>query len=133
MRKGLKLTADYGEVPNGKLDPRHLERIARNLLCYSMSRLTAGEIRLTTAARNGGIAVEVQDDGAAPEPDEIASVLSGGNANGVRASAATLGLFVARALAENAGGGVRSVPQGAGLKLIAEVPSAAPQTKPAAS
>ncbi len=132
-RKGLTLIADYGEVPTGNFDPRHLERIARNLLCYSISRLTAGEIRLTTTARGGGIAVEVRDDGAAPAPEEIADILTGGDAPGIRASSAMLGLFVARALARNAGGAVKLAPQAAGLKLVAEVPSAAPETKPAAS
>ena len=65
VHKGLKLTVDYGEVPRGNFDPRHLERIARNLLAYSIARLSAGEIQLRTLATNTGITIEVEDDGPA--------------------------------------------------------------------
>ncbi len=55
IHKGLHLSVNYGEVARGNFDARHLERIARNLLAFSIARLSSGEIRLRTIASNNGI------------------------------------------------------------------------------
>jgi signal transduction histidine kinase len=125
VHKGLKLTVDYGEVPRGNFDPRHLERIARNMLAYSIARLSAGEIHLRTLATNSGITIEVEDDGPVPDDAELTTLLSHGEANGNRPNKSLIGLYVARALAENAGGRVKvTLPSEDRIKLVAEVPSA---------
>jgi signal transduction histidine kinase len=125
VHKGLKLTVDYGEVPRGNFDPRHLERIARNMLAYSIARLSVGEIHLRTLATNGGITIEVEDDGPVPDDAELTTLLNQGEANGNRPNKSLIGLYVARALAENAGGRVKvTLPSADRIKLIAEVPSA---------
>jgi len=123
--KGLKIAANYGEVPRGNFDPRHLERIARNLLAYSISRLDNGEITLCTKPAANGIVIEIEDDGPAPTDDEVATLVSTSNQNGTHRGKVTLGLYVARALAESAGGRVKlNLPSTNRIRLIAEIPSA---------
>ena len=132
IHKGLHLTANYGEVARGNFDPRHLERIARNMLAYSIARLSSGEIRLRTLPISGGIAIEVEDDGPLPSDEDLAILLSSSATNGSRPSKSMLGLFVARALAEAAGGRVKvTLPTENTMRLVAEVPSAKTDSKPA--
>lgn len=132
VRKGLKLTINYGDVPKGNFDPRQLDRIARNLLAYSITRLKSGEVRLTTSARAGAIAIEVSDDGPALSAEELARLSADAESNG--GHAANLGLYVARALAEAAGGTMRAAAgESGGLILRVEVPSADAETEPRAS
>jgi signal transduction histidine kinase len=133
IHKGLKLTVSYGEVPRGNFDPRHLERIARNLLAYSISRVSAGEIRLRTLPFNTGITIEVEDDGPLPSDEELATLLAR-ESNGNRPIKTMLGIYVARALAESSGGRVKlTLPAGDRIRLIAELPSARIESKPRAS
>ena len=130
VHKGLKLTVNYGEVPRGNFDPRHLERIARNLLAWSISRVSIGEIRLRTLPTNAGITIEVEDDGPVPSDDEIATLLQG-DFNGSRPAKNMLNLYIARALAESSGGQLRlTSPTGDRIRLIAEVPSANIESEP---
>ncbi len=125
IHKGLKLTVNYGEVPKGNFDPRHLERITRNMLAYSISRVSSGEIRLRTLSANAGITIEVEDDGPAPSDEELAALLEREETTGKRPIKTMLGLYVARALAESSGGQVKlTLPSGDGIRLSAEVPSA---------
>ena len=134
IHKGLKLSVNYGEVPRGNFDPRHLERIARNLLAYSISRVSTGEIRLRTLPDNAGITIEVEDDGPVPSDEELATLLNRSEANGNRPAKAMLGLYVARALAECAGGRVKlTLPAEDRIRLTAEVPSARIEPKPRTS
>ncbi len=133
IHKGLKLTVNYGEVPRGNFDPRHLERIARNMLAYSISRVESGEIRLRTISANAGITIEVEDDGPVPSDEELASLLMR-EADGNRPVKTMLGLYVARALAESSGGRVKlTLPNGDRIRLTAEVPAARIDPKPRAS
>jgi signal transduction histidine kinase len=134
VHKGLNLTVSYGEVPRGNFDPRHLERIARNMVAYSISRIESGEVRLRTRPINNGIAIEVEDDGPAPTDQELASLYARPEANGNRASKAMLGLHVARALAESVGGGVKlNLPSDKMVRLVAEIPSVKTEPKRRAS
>jgi signal transduction histidine kinase len=130
IHKGLTLTVDYGEVPRGNFDPRHLERIARNLLAFSIARLSAGTIHLQTLPGNNGIIIEVEDDGPLPSDEELATLMGLGQTNGYRPANNMLGLYVARALAENSGGRMRAtLPNEDRLRLVAEVPSARIEAK----
>jgi len=131
VHKGLKLTVNYGEVPRGNFDPRHLERIARNMLAYSISRVSTGEVRLRTLPTNTGITIEVEDDGPVPSDQELATLLNRSEANGNRPFKTMLGLYVARALAESSGGRVKlTLPTGDRIRLVADVPSARIDSKP---
>ncbi len=131
IHKGLQLIVDYGEVPRGNFDPRHLERIARNLLAYSISRVSSGEIRLRTLSTNLGITIEVEDDGPMPNDEELATLLNRSEANGSRPIKTMLGIYVARALAESSGGGVKvTLPTEDRIRLVAEVLSSKIEAKP---
>jgi signal transduction histidine kinase len=133
VHKGLQLTVNYGEVPRGNFDPRHLERIARNLLAWSIARVSTGEIRLRTLPANGGITIEVEDDGPVPSDEELATLLDR-ESNGGRPGKSMLGLYVARALAESVGGRVKlTLPSANRIRLTAEVPSARIEPKPPAA
>ncbi len=125
VNKGLKFSVTYAPAPRANFDPRHLERIARNLLAYSISRVDGGEVRLRTLSNEEGIAIEVEDDGPTPTEEEIATFQRRPESNGNRASKTMLGLYVARALAECAGGHLKfDRPSDHGIKLTAEIPSA---------
>jgi K+-sensing histidine kinase KdpD len=125
VNKGLMFSVVYGPAPRANFDPRHLERIARNLLAYSISRIDRGEVRLRTRSNEEGIAIEVEDDGATPTEEEIAIFHRRPESHGNRASKTMLGLYVARALAECTGGRLKfDMPSDRGIRLIAEIPSA---------
>jgi signal transduction histidine kinase len=131
IHKGLTLTVDYGEVARGNFDPRHLERIARNLLAYSIARVSSGEIRLRTKATNSGITIEVEDDGPVPSDQEIATLLDRSQTNGDRPVKSMVGLYVARALAESSGGGLKlTLPAEDRMRLVADLPSAKIDPRP---
>lgn len=127
-RRRLTLRADLARLPMCRLDPRHLDRIVRNLLAYAISRMVRGEIVLRTGLRNEVIVLDVSDSGAALSMAELESIFEGSK-NG-RGPGTGLGLYVARAMAESVGGRVeaRQVP-GRGLTLYAELPlDAVPRT-----
>ena len=129
--KGLKIAATYGEVARGNFDPRHLERIARNMLAYSIARLEDGEITLRTRGAANGIIIETEDGGPTPTDDELATLVTSTNQNGNHSNKVTLGLYIARALAETVGGRVKlHLPSDNRIKLIAEIPSAHIEPKP---
>jgi signal transduction histidine kinase len=132
VRKGLKLTVNYGDVGKGSFDPRHLDRMVRNLLAYSINRLKSGEVRLATSPGPGTMTIEVSDDGPALAAEEIARLSARADTNGGRP--ASLGLYVARALAE-AGGGTMQIASGAsgGLTLRVEMPCGEGEAEPRAT
>jgi signal transduction histidine kinase len=130
-RRGLRLTTDFGVLPHAPFDPRHLERIARNLIAYSISRLKTGEIALRTYPRDGAMMMEVEDTGPAPPPEELSRILAGPDATGVCLRSATLGLYVARTLAERTGGRIEAkISDRGGLKFIVELRPVPPEPKP---
>lgn len=124
VRQGLKLTVSYGEVRQGGFDPRHLERIARNMLAFCIARLKSGEVTLTTGAREDTLVIEVEDDGPALRPDELGRLLQAPE-SATPSDLPALGLYVAQALAQSSGGRFYAAArEGGGVRLVAEIPSA---------
>jgi K+-sensing histidine kinase KdpD len=123
-RRRLKLRIDIAPLPACKLDRRHFERIVKNMLAYAIGRMVSGEVVLRARMRNESIAVEVTDSGAALSPAEMEALFERPDKNGDRGAVRGLGLYIARAMAEAAGGRVqaRFADGRRGLTLVAELP-----------
>jgi signal transduction histidine kinase len=123
-RRHLKLRIEIARLPACKLDRRHFERIVRNMLAYAIGRIASGEVVLRARMRNESIAVEVTDSGPPLSPAEMEALFERPDKNGDRGAARGLGLYIARAMAEAAGGRVeaRFADGRRGLTLGAEFP-----------
>jgi len=123
-RRHLKLRIEIARLPACKLDRRHFERIVKNMLAYVIGRMVSGEVVLRARMRNESIAVEVTDSGAALSPAEMEALFERPDKNGDRGVVHGLGLYIARAMAEAAGGRVqaRFADGRRGLTLVAELP-----------
>jgi len=123
-RRHLKLRIEIAQLPACKLDRRHFERIVRNMLAYAIGRMASGEVVLRARMRNESIAVEVTDSGPPLSPAEMEALFERPDKNGDRGAARGLGLYIARAMAEAAGGRVeaRFADGRRGLTLTAELP-----------
>ncbi len=124
-RKGLRLTAECASLPEIEADPRHLERVARNLLAYEIGRLGEGEIRLRAFSRDDSIVIEVSDDGPSLSAEQLGTLfLRPGQGRGPRSS---IGLYITRVIVESAGGRVEAKPfaDSHGLALSVRIPTSA--------
>lgn len=131
QRRRLTLRAEIARLPPCKLDRHHLERIVRNMLAYVIGNMVAGEVVLRARARNDSIAVEVTDLGSSLSPAEMGTLFERPDRNGNGVGARGLGLYIARAMAEAAGGRVeaRFASGRRGLTLVAELPLEAQPAK----
>jgi signal transduction histidine kinase len=124
-RRRLSLRTEFARLPTCRLDPRHLDRIVRNLLAYAISRMSRGEIVVRTGMFNQMIIVDVSDSGSGTTLTiaELEGLFQGPDKDGRGGPGSGLGLYVARAMAECVGGRVnaRHMP-GRGLSLLAELP-----------
>ena len=123
-RQRLNLRIEVTRLPECKLDRRHFERIVKNMLAFAIARIGTGDVLLRAGMRNDAIAVEVSDSGPSLSPPEMEALFERPNKNGNRTAARGLGLYVARAMAEAAGGRVeaRFTDGRRGLTLVAEFP-----------
>jgi signal transduction histidine kinase len=123
-RRRLNLRIEIARLPACKLDRRHFERIVRNMLGYAIGRIASGEVVLRARMRNESIVVEVTDSGPALSSADMEALFERPNKDGDRGAVRGLGLYIARAMAEAAGGRVeaRFADGRRGLTLIAELP-----------
>ena len=130
-RRRLNLRVEIARLPACKLDRRHFERIVRNMIAYAIGRMASGEVVLRARVRNESIAVEVTDSGPALSSAEMEALFERPNKNGDRGAVRGLGLYIARAMAEAAGGRVeaRFADGRRGLTLVAELPLEAQSPK----
>jgi signal transduction histidine kinase len=130
-RRHLHLRIEIARLPACKLDRRHFERIVRNMLAYAIGRTASGEVVLRARMQNESIAVEVTDSGPSLSPAEMEALFQRPNRNEDRGAARRLGLYVARAMTEAAGGRVeaRFGDGRRGLTLAAELPLEAQPSK----
>ncbi|HKN13503.1 MAG TPA: HAMP domain-containing sensor histidine kinase [Candidatus Binatus sp.] len=131
QRRRLNLRVEIARLPACKLDGRHFEKIVRNMLAYAIGRTAAGEITLRAGVRNEMLAVEVTDSGPMLSQEQLEALFQRPNRNGDRGAARGLGLYIARAMAEAAGGRTeaRFADGRRGLTLVAEFPLEAQATK----
>ena len=124
QRRRLTLRVEIGLLQPCKLDRRHFERIVRNMIAFAIGRTANGEVTMRAAMRSEAIVVEVTDNGPPLSQAELDSLFKRPNRNGDRGTARALGLYIARAMAEAAGGRVeaRFADGRRGLTLTAELP-----------
>jgi signal transduction histidine kinase len=123
-RRRLNLRVEIAPLPLCQFDRRHFERIVRNMLAYSIGRMSTGDIELRAAERNDAIVVEVTDNGPTLSPLELESLFDRPNKNGNRDSVRKLGLYIARVMTEAARGRITAqfADGRRGLTLVAEFP-----------
>jgi signal transduction histidine kinase len=127
-RKGLRMRTDLGELPRAELDPQHLDRIVRNLVAQAIARTDHGEVLLSVAARDGRITIEVRAPRASASAEELQRLFERPTGEGGKSGARGLGLYLARAMAEAAGGSVEAVCEPPrGLSFTAQLPLAPPR------
>jgi signal transduction histidine kinase len=134
-RRRLSLRVELTPIPECKLDRRHFDRIVRNLLAYAFGRTMSGEVFLRAGVRNDAILIEVTDSGPSLSQTQQHALFQRPNRNGDRGAARGIGLYVARAMVEAAGGRTEArCPEGRqGLTLLAEIPLVAQPSKARAS
>jgi signal transduction histidine kinase len=132
-RRSIALKCDLERLPRCRQDPRHLERIVRNLIGFSMGRVNSGTVQIKCGENYGRIAIEVVDDGPPLSDSELRALLSP-EPNGATSRAVGLGLYIARVMTESAGGKLevrRVAPER--IALVVELPTEAPAATPARS
>ncbi|HVN63668.1 MAG TPA: HAMP domain-containing sensor histidine kinase [Candidatus Binataceae bacterium] len=120
-RRGLTLRTEFSRLPVCYLDPRHLERIVKNLLAFAIGRMVGSEVILHTSIHDKSIVIDIIDKGPALTAAEMQALFERPS-DGDASSANRLGLYIARMMAEAAGGHLDARLGGRGLTLIAELP-----------
>ncbi len=121
-RRRLGLRTEFSTLPHCLVDPRHFDRIVKNLIAFAIARTITDEVIVRTSLRSRWIVIEVTDDGSLPTPDELATLFEPPSADGRKGRARGLGLYIARAMAQAAGGRVEARYAGArGITLSAEL------------
>jgi signal transduction histidine kinase len=122
-RLGTRWSSELGSLPHARIDRSYLERIVRNLAAVSFSAAGDSQVSLTASVRDRRIAIEVNTPGARISAADLDQMTANPRTGGRPAGAGRVGLFLARAMTEAAGGALtarRSDPEG--LYLCAEVP-----------
>lgn len=130
-RRRLNLRVEITRLPACKLDGRHFQRIVRNMLAYAIGRTATGDVTLRAGVRNDAMAIEVTDSGPTLSQAQLDALFQRPNRNGDRNAARGLGLYIAHAMAEAAGGRTeaRFADGRRGLTLVAEFPLEAQPSK----
>lgn len=124
-RRGLEVTTALAALPPATLDGHHLDRIVRNLMAFAIARASRGVVSLRAAVHDRKLKMEVNAQCPGIAPADLAALLAGPDRSGHGAGSASLGLFIARAMAEAAGGSVEATFERAtGLTLRAAIPIA---------
>ena len=90
--------------------------------------MSRGEVVVRTGVYNEMIVVDISDNGSVVSMTELEGLFQGPNKDGRAGPGSGLGLYVARAMAESAGGRVQARQSpGRGLTLFAELPLDAAQ------
>ena len=94
------------------------------MLAYAIGRMATGDVTLRAGVRNDAMAIEVTDSGPTLSQEQLDALFQRPNRNGDRSAARGLGLYIARAMAEAAGGktGARFADGRRGLTLVVEFP-----------
>ncbi len=123
-RMGTEWECALASLPRTRVDSAHLERIVRNLAAVPLMATRGSRVSLTTSVRENRIAIEVEAPAAQISAADLEQMMANPRNSDRPPSAGRIGLFLARAMTEAAGGTLtarRSEPEG--LYLCAEIPS----------
>jgi len=122
-RKGPELRTDFQPLPRTVIDPRHLDRIVRNLVSVPIAFASDGEIMLRTAIREARIVIEVAASAVRISLSDLEQMTMRPANNGRPARAKGIGLYLAKAMTEAAGGSLEArIPESGGIVLSAAIP-----------
>ncbi len=123
LRRGRELELQIAPMPMATLDGHHLDRIVRNLVAATIARADGRIVSLRAAVRGATLELELNAHCAPIAPADLASMLAGPDGSGRGGGA--LGLFIARLMAESAGGSVKAgYDSETGITLRSEIPIA---------
>ncbi|MGC1679527.1 MAG: HAMP domain-containing sensor histidine kinase [Candidatus Binataceae bacterium] len=124
-RRGLEVSTSFAVLLPATLDGHHLDRIVRNLMAFAIARANGGVVSLRAAVHDRKLKMEVNAQCPSVASADLAALLAGPDRSGHGAGSAALGLFIARAMAESAGGSVEAnFERATGLTLRAAIPIA---------
>ena len=123
QRRGVEFIRELHPVPPCRQDPRHIERIVKNLAGFAIDRRNSSPVRIVCRPHENQIRIEVVDRGPDLSQADLAAHLAPIESNGIPGSSSGLNLYIARALT-SASGGIFDVRhnEGGGLTLLAELP-----------
>jgi signal transduction histidine kinase len=123
QRRGVEFIRELHPLPPCRQDPRHIERIVKNLAGFAIDRGNSSPVRIVCRQHENQIRIEVVDFGLELSQAELAAHLAPVESNGIPSSSRGLNLYIARALT-SASGGIFDVRRnaGGGLTLLAELP-----------
>jgi len=122
-RVGMKWRCRLDPLPRARIDAQHLARIVRNLAAVPLAASHGSQISLSAVVRNERIAIEINAPGAEITPADLNQMMANPRSGGRPPSAGKVGLFLARAMTEAAGGTLTvRASETNGLYLVAELP-----------
>jgi len=123
-RMGIKLLCNLAPLPRIAIDSQHLARIVRNLAAVPIGAAYGSEVSLKAALCGDRIAIEIEAPDAKIGAADLDQMMANPRSTGRPANAGKIGLFLARAMTEAAGGKLSvEASQPAGIRLRAEIPA----------
>ena len=125
-RMGIRLRCDLAPLPRIAIDSQHLGRIVRNLAAVPIGGACGSEVSLKASLSGDRITIEIEAPEARIAAADLDQMMVNPRSTGQPFNATKIGLYLARAMTEAAGGKLSvEASQPTGIRLRAEIPSAA--------
>ncbi len=126
-RVGIKWRYDLADLPHARIDAQYLARIVRNLAAVPLGVACSGQVSLSASLCGERIAIEVDAPGARISAADLDKMMVNPRTSGRAPGAGKIGLFLARSIAEAAGGTLAiRTSNPTGINLRAEIPCLTP-------
>lgn len=105
LKSGVRLTTEFGAIPNVTCLPQQLNQVFMNLLQNAAQAIEGeGDIRVRTADDNGNVSVEIADNGCGIAPEHLARIFEPFFTTRPVGKGAGLGLSIAYDIVKKHGG-----------------------------